>query len=382
VDNRACCQLRVLALGLLVALAASSAYSSPLIIDHTCENLAQIPPAWIDSVQAYMKMHYAHTSHGSQLTTGLSRIEAADPTYSVAIGAQYLPAESGAFCVFDGQEHDTYITPDEYWETEAGMNYTRNVLDNNPTINASMWSWCTQLTYYTEAQTQAYLDSITVLESEYPDVVFIYMTGNAQATGSSGHNRYLRNELIRQYCMANNKVLFDFADLDSWWFNPTTEAWEHSTYEYGGDIVPVEHPQFNGDEAGHTTYESCEQKGRAVWWMMARVAGWEPDPSGVGGKVGTPQVISLAPARPNPFVESTHIEFTLAKGSRASLAVFDIMGRVVSVPAGGGPTGAGIHKLTWDGTDIAGSRLPSGVYYIRLSAPGAGDRTRKVILLR
>ncbi|MHA1396015.1 MAG: hypothetical protein ACTSRZ_21130, partial [Promethearchaeota archaeon] len=27
-------------------------------------------------------------------------------------------------------------------------------------------------------------------------------------------------------------------------------------------------------EAAHTTYESCENKGKAFWWMMAKLAGW------------------------------------------------------------------------------------------------------------
>ena len=376
--------LKLLAPVMLVVMPAfSPGYSAPLIIDHTCEDLSQIPPAWIDSVQTYMKLHYAHTSHGGQLTTGLDRIEAADPTYSVALGARYLPTESGAFCIFDGQEHDTYITPDEYWETAAGMNYTRDVLDHNPTINTSMWSWCTQLTYYTEAQTQAYLDSVTVLESEYPDVVFIYMTCNAQATGSSGRNRYLRNELIRQYCTANDKVLFDFADLDSWWFNPATEEWEHSTYEYDGDTVPVEHLQFNGDQAGHTTYESCEQKGRAVWWMMARLAGWLLDPSGIDKKTNASGTTSLGPACPNPFGSTTGVKFTLDRPCRARLAVFDVMGRPVRVLAwGASETQAGIHTVSWDGSDTDGNRLPGGVYYFRLSVPGEQARMSKVVLLR
>ena len=383
-DNRAYRTLRLLALGLFVTMSIFSwAHSAPLVIDHTCEDLAQIPPAWIDSVQAYMKLHYAHTSHGSQLTTGLTRIEAADPTYSVAIGARYLPTESGALCIFDGQEHDTYITPDEYWETAAGMNYTRDVLDNNPAVNASMWSWCTQLTYYSEAQVQAYLDSITVLETEYPNVTFIYMTCNAQATGSSGYNRYLRNEQIRQYCTANDKVLFDFADLDSWWFNPTTELWEHSTYDYDGNTVPVEHPQFNGSEAGHTTYESCEQKGRAVWWMMARLSGWELDPSGIDRRPADSSVLYLGPACPSPFSSSTCLSYALSASNPVRISVFDVRGRLVrSLSEGDSATEGGLHTITWDGRDIAGKPLPSGVYYIRLSTPGDVGRISKAVLLR
>ncbi len=82
---------------------------------------------------------------------------------------------------------------------------------------------------------------MTVLETEYPDVIFIYMTCNAQGTGAEGYNRYLRNEQIREYCSENEKVLFDFADLDAWWYNSNTEEWDQATYDYSGHTVPVEH---------------------------------------------------------------------------------------------------------------------------------------------
>lgn len=243
-------------------------------IDHTCTDLDQIPTEWIQAVQDSVRLHYAHTSHGSQLTTGLEGIEAEDATYDVEIGYSYLPTVSGALCIFDGQEGDTYITPELYWETAEGMDFTRDVLDSNPQIDVSMWCWCCELDYYSEQQVDSYLDSISVLESEYPGVTFVYMTGNAQATGADGYNRYLRNQQIRDFCESGEKVLFDFADLDAWWYNPSTSQWEWETYDYGGTDVPAEHPQFYGDEAGHTTYESCEQKGLATWWLLASIAGW------------------------------------------------------------------------------------------------------------
>jgi len=244
-------------------------------IDHSCSDLNEIPGQWIDSVQENIRMHYAHTSHGGQLTTGLNLIESDDSSYDVQTGSSWLPDVTDALCIFDGQESDTYITPELFWESADGMNMTRDVLTNNPTINVCMWCWCCQMDYYDESRVQAYIDSMSVLEDEFPLVVFIYMTGNAQNTGSEGYNRYLRNQQVREFCENNSKILFDFADLDAWWYNTSISQWEQNTYSWSGDDIPVEHEQFNGNEAGHTTFESCRQKGRAVWWMLAVINGWE-----------------------------------------------------------------------------------------------------------
>ena len=154
------------------------------------------------------------------------------------------------------------------------MNETRSVLAQNPLINTSMFGWCVEISGYSEAVVQAYLDSMSVLEEEHPNVTFIYMTGNAQCVDVCGLWRYENNNIIRQFCIDNNKVLFDFAELDCWWYNPSTEEWDQYLYEVQGQMVPAEHPQFNADECGHTAYTSCEQKGVAFWWMMARIASW------------------------------------------------------------------------------------------------------------
>jgi hypothetical protein len=248
----------------------------PLVIDHTCTDLSDVPTGWIDSVQAAVRLHYAHTSHGEQLTVGLSLIDEASGGYEVEIGYGELPDAPGELCVFDGQEGETYVTPDLYWQGDAALDMTREVLDDNPGLNVSMWAWCTQCDYYSAGEVQEYLAAMTLLESEYPGVTFVYFTGNAQASGQEGWNRHQRNDQIRQYCEEHDGVLFDFEDLDSWWFDASSGQWEQATDSWEGHVFPVEHPEFAGDEAGHTTFESCEQKGRAVWWMLARLAGWEP----------------------------------------------------------------------------------------------------------
>jgi len=353
----------------------SQGHSSPLIIDHACENLSAIPGNWIDSAQVKIKWHYAHTSRGGQLTSGVSRIEDNNSMYDIARGSSLLPTEADALCIFDGQEHDTYITPDEYWETGAGMNYTRDVLTNNTSLNVSQWSWCTQLNSYSEEATQAYLDSIALLETEFPNITFIYMTCNAQATGSSGYNRYLRNEQIRAYCRDNSKVLFDFADLDACYFNSSTEQWEQSTYEFEGVDVPVEHPQFNGNESGHTTNESCEQKGRAVWWMMARLADWDDAVSNDDIKVFKPGEFILHQNYPNPFNPSTTIRYELSRLTQVKLSLYNLIGQEVKVLVNKRQP-AGSHHIDFKANDLS-----AGIYFYKLSADNS-QQVRRMILTK
>ena len=241
--------------------------AAPLIIDHTCTDLSQIPNEWISAVKNSAVMYYAHTSHGSQLHEGLRSIESSDSFYGYAVDGYGVPAEDDAFRAYAQSIYDNWV----YTDSLPGA------LSAFPAINYSMYCWCSQLDSFSAAQVQEYLARMAALETAYPAVTFIYMTGNAQATGSAGYNRHLRNEQIRSWVRGSqNRVLYDFADLDSWWYNPGTAQWEQATYTYDRQTVPMEHPRYDGDECGHTTAESCVQKGKAVWWMMARLVQREP----------------------------------------------------------------------------------------------------------
>ena len=270
--------LVILVSALFVSLPVCSQAAQAIIIDHTCTDITKIPDSWINQVKSALKIHYAHTSHGEQLLEGSSRLMAANPKYNYYPDNCHVPVTPDYMSLMDGQYYDnyceTYVTPELYWEGTLGLTITRSVL-NSFDVNVSMWTWCSQLDYYTQADVQVYLNNMAQLESEYPGVTFVYMTGNAQDTNL---NRYDRNNQIREFCRQNNKILFDFADLDCW----------YNGEQYTVDGIPTENPRYNGDEAAHTTFESCENKARAFWWLLARIAGWD------GGSVSPPAAPTLA----------------------------------------------------------------------------------------
>ncbi|MCD4706609.1 MAG: hypothetical protein K8S62_02595 [Candidatus Sabulitectum sp.] len=361
--------MRYLNLLLIVFVSACSVFAQGIVVDHTCADLDEIPSIWITAAQNTIQSHYAHTSHGGQLTYGIGFVEDDDPFYDCEIGSRYLPAVSGAYCVFDGQETVSYITPALYWETAAGLDLTRAVLDNNPTLDTSMWSWCCQCNSYSEAQVQAYLDALTMLEGEYPDVTFIYLTGNAQGTGSGGYNRLQRNNQIRDYCAANDKVLYDFADLDCWWFNPSTSSWEQNTYEYGGTDVPSQHPQYAEEQCAHTTYESCTIKGRAWWWMMAVLAGWTS--TGISREeADTGLSFSLSTA--NPVSVPFSVSVSVPIQCELSVMVYDVTGRETAGVVSGA-FGPGEYSFTVNG-------LNEGVYFIGVNDGHSFTSHRTVVV--
>ena len=248
-----------------------------IIIDHTSTDLRKIPAYWIEQAKA-LSIHYAHTSHGSQLMAYLSNLETLDSRYDFSIltagstPPSSLTCDAGALCIYDGNPPETYITPEDYWQTETGMDRTRAVADTG-LFGFSMWSWCGQASSYSTAQIQDYLDALTLLETEYPGMRFILMTGHTDG----GENPILidNNNLIRQYAWDHGMVLYDFADIESYdpngiYYPNTTDA-----CSWCSDWCDA-HPEDCQDlpSCAHSHGFNCKLKGYAFWWMMARLVGW------------------------------------------------------------------------------------------------------------
>ena len=78
-----------------------------------------------------------------------------------------------------------------------------------------MWAWCGQQSSNSTATVQQYLDTMNQFEQQYPAMRFIYMTGHTDGTGPGG-TLFRNNDQVRQYVRNNNKVLFDFADIETY----------------------------------------------------------------------------------------------------------------------------------------------------------------------
>jgi len=87
-----------------------------------------------------------------------------------------------------------------------------------------------------------------------------------------------------------------------------------------------------------------------------------------------PSSLSLS-AFPNPFNPTSEITFSLPKAGRATLKIFNLLGRQVSVLQDG-VLATGSHRVSFDG-----GQLPAGIYFLRLEA-ASRQTTLKLVLLK
>jgi hypothetical protein len=252
-----------------------------VIVDHSCTEIQLIPQEWITSAKDDLIIAYGHTSHGSQLVDGMTGLIG----YAGSLYEFNADGSGGALELHDRGFVPAYDlgNPDRTtWEAA-----TRARLEADPRINVIIWSWCGQVSTASEADIELYLDLMNGLETDYPDVQFVYMTGHLDGTGIDG-NLHIRNEQIRAYCREHDKILYDFADIET--YDPDGVYYgdripnDNCDYDSDGDGArdgnwAIEWQNANPGEwyacgAAHTQPLNANLKAYAAWWLFARLAGW------------------------------------------------------------------------------------------------------------
>lgn len=91
-----------------------------------------------------------------------------------------------------------------------------------------------------------------------------------------------------------------------------------------------------------------------------------------------PSRLALSAPSPNPARGAANLVLSLAASAQVDVSIFDAAGRRVRVLAHG-ERAAGRYTLAWDARDERGSRVRSGVYFVRAS-DGATTRTERLVL--
>ena len=96
--------------------------------------------------------------------------------------------------------------------------------------------------------------------------------------------------------------------------------------------------------------------------------------------IKVPETLTLKQNYPNPFNPETTIEFYLPKAGNIELKIFNTSGQLIKTLYQGKAM-PGWHQYKWDGANLAGKNVASGIYFYQLKARGSSF-LKKMMLLR
>ncbi len=92
-----------------------------------------------------------------------------------------------------------------------------------------------------------------------------------------------------------------------------------------------------------------------------------------------PGQVYLGHAHPNPFNPRTTIEFGLPQSAHVAINIYDGRGRLVRVLSDE-HYAAGVHDVIWNGDDMSGRPVASGLYFSRLHTAGEEMISRMMLI--
>ncbi|MBK7257158.1 MAG: T9SS type A sorting domain-containing protein [Ignavibacteriae bacterium] len=112
--------------------------------------------------------------------------------------------------------------------------------------------------------------------------------------------------------------------------------------------------------------------------ILYKALGWTP--LAVEATDGMPTEFGLNQNYPNPFNPTTSISFSMPKDGHVLLQVYDVTGALVKTLVDQ-TMRAGNMQAAWDGTNLSGNKVASGVYLYRMAA-GDFVAAKKMVLMK
>ncbi len=268
-----------------------------IIADHTVvDKFDKIPQQYIDEVKK-MWVVIAGESHGRGYINGLDLLKAQNNKFAVSTAISGTPdpytstslrassllwgdvASSSGWVNWYGEE-DWWTTPLAISRTKAGITYCNS---HSLVISAILFAHCydpamsdnylVNYTNYINA-TQEYIDHCS--SNNYSTKV-IYTTltcdmGYADPDLDQ-YNKWCASELIRQHVSRESSgILFDYYDILS--YNDAGNG--PATATYNGNLYNIIHPSNDNDSGPyHISSAGQLRLAKAMWWLLARMAGWD-----------------------------------------------------------------------------------------------------------
>jgi len=272
--------------------------------------LRSIPEEYINAARNNLHIAYQHTSHGTHVSKGLFGLPDYKDGDLELFGITNNNPTSGKLDFRDYAMGSYAANGEDASDLSrnetAFIQATRNYLDDpeNSDINVVIWSWCS-ISGHDVANN--YLPGMQALIDEYGaggtkigsqrqiPVTFIFMTGHAETNSNQGEGSPGNQaELITGYCQEKGYFCLDYYGIDS--HDMEDNYWEDSgddgnSEDYGGNFYSdwqeshqlgeyyFENRESPGGSASYGDHNSqhitANRKAYAMWWILARIAGWE-----------------------------------------------------------------------------------------------------------
>lgn len=275
--------------------------------------LRSIPKKYIFRARKTLHIAYQHTSHGTHVSYGLFGL----PNYKAGDDTLFAITNNGNSVNGKLDFHDLALASSAPLNVDASdlsvdetafIQTTRNFLDKseNADINVVMWSWCSITGHKVSIN---YIPGMRTLISEYGSggskigtgsgkrlnaVTFIFMTGHAEKNYNIGDGKPKnQSDTILNFCKKNKYYCLDYYNIDThdmssnyWedagddgnsdtggnfyltWQNTHTKGinWYENRSSPGGSIAFGQH---------NTQHITANRKAYAMWYILARIAGWD-----------------------------------------------------------------------------------------------------------